>query len=255
MGLAPKMLSSRLGGTRVWTVGIGPTVVAVHGGPGFDHRYLTPPLLPLAAHFRLVFYDQRSRGAITPADLAEQLRRILAAVASDGPPAILAHSWGTYLAFACLTLPNAPVVRGAVLVSPVPLTLRGYNRAGARFRKSLPAPQPTDLKELFPYYLAKRNRGKTSIPVPQFNAAVYGKVIGALQRSSYDFRNASRLLPQDTHLVFGRQDRLSKASDFRGMGRVAIASVPGAAHFAFAEQPEMFRRLFVKAFRAGAQFG
>jgi pimeloyl-ACP methyl ester carboxylesterase len=220
-------------------------VVAVHGGPGFDHRYLTPALLPLAARFRLVFYDQRSRGAITPADLTEQLRRILAAVASDGPPVVLAHSWGTYLAFACLMLPNAPAVRGAVLVSPVPLTLKGFDRAGARFEKSLPKPAPTDIEELFPYYLAKRNRGKASIPVPHFDAAVYGKIIGALQGSAYDLRKACALLPKGTHLVFGRQDRLSEASDFKGIRRrVAITNIPGAAHFAFAEQPEAFRRLF-----------
>jgi pimeloyl-ACP methyl ester carboxylesterase len=230
-------------------VGNGPTVVVVHGGPGFDHKYLTPALLPLAAHFRLVFYDQRSRGAITPANLTEQLRRILAAAAaSDGPPVVLAHSWGTYLAFAWLTL-NAPVVRGAVLVSPVPLTLKGFNRAGARFKKSLPTPAPTQIKALFPYYLAKRNRGKASIPLPHFDAAAYGKIITALQASPYDFRKACAFLPEGTHLVFGRQDRLSRASDFKGMRRrVAITNIPGAAHFAFAEQPEAFRRLFVKAF-------
>jgi pimeloyl-ACP methyl ester carboxylesterase len=201
-----KILSTRLGGSRVWTAGNGPTVVVVHGGPGFDHWYLTPPLLPLAKHFRLVFYDQRSRGAITPAGLTEQLRRILAAVASEGPPVVLAHSWGTYLAFACLTLPNAPAVGGAALVSPVPLTLKGFTRAGARFQKSLPKPAPTSIKELFPYYLAKQNRGKESIPMPHFDAAAYRRIMTALQGSSYDFRKASALLPKAT----SRSRRTSK---------------------------------------------
>jgi pimeloyl-ACP methyl ester carboxylesterase len=244
-----KILSTRLGGSRVWTAGNGPTVVVVHGGPGFDHWYLTPPLLPLAKHFRLVFYDQRSRGAITPAGLTEQLRRILAAVASEGPPVVLAHSWGTYLAFACLTLPNAPAVGGAALVSPVPLTLKGFTRAGARFQKSLPKPAPTSIKELFPYYLAKQNRGKESIPMPHFDAAAYRRIMTALQGSSYDFRKASALLPKATHLVFGRQDHLSEPSDFKGISRrVSFTNVSGAAHFAFAEQPEVFRRFFVRAF-------
>ena len=144
------MRSKQLGGSRVWTAGSGPTVVVVHGGPGFNHKYLTRSLLPLSPHFRLVFYDQRSRGAISPAALTEQLRRILVAAAGDGPPVVLAHSWGTYLAFACLTLPDSPAVRGAVLVSPVPLTLNGFNRAGARFKRSLPSPAPTGIKELFP---------------------------------------------------------------------------------------------------------
>lgn len=144
-----RMRSKQLGGSRVWTAGSGPTVVVVHGGPGFNHKYLTRSLLPLSPHFRLVFYDQRSRGAISPATLTEQLRRILVAAAVDGPPVVLAHSWGTYLAFACLTLPDSPAVRGAVLVSPVPLTLNGFNRAGARFNRLLPRPAPTGIRSCF----------------------------------------------------------------------------------------------------------
>jgi pimeloyl-ACP methyl ester carboxylesterase len=251
-----KMRSKQLARSRVWIAGKGPTVVVVHGGPGFNHRYLTSPLLPLTAHFRLLFYDQRSRGAVTPAALTEQLRGILiASNRAEGPPFVLAHSWGTYLALACLTAGNAPEVRGAVLLSPVPLTLDGFNRAGARFERSLPKPAPTGIRELFPYYLAKQNRGakqyqgKTPIPIPQFNAAINEKVTAALQRSSYDFRRASRLLPKRTHFVFGRQDLISKASDFKGVSRsVAITNIPGAAHFAFAEQPEAFRSVVLKTF-------
>jgi pimeloyl-ACP methyl ester carboxylesterase len=234
----------------VWTAGEGPAVVVVHGGPGFNHRYLVPSLLPLAARFRLVFYDQRSRGAVTPAALIEQLGTILSRCARmEGPPFVLAHSWGTYLAFACLSSTSRPQVRAAVLVSPVPLTLAGFNRASARFDKQLPKPAPTDIGALFPYYLARQNRGNTSIPIPQFSASVYGKVMGELQRSSYDVRGAPRLLPKGTVLVFGRQDRLSRASDFNGVSRkIAITNIPGAAHFAFAEQPEPFRRVVLETF-------
>jgi pimeloyl-ACP methyl ester carboxylesterase len=250
------MRSGQLGRSRVWITGKGPTVVVVHGGPGFNHKYLVPSLAALGPHFRLVFYDQRSRGAVTPASLTKQLRRILAACGKrEGPPFVLAHSWGTYLALACLTAGNAPEVRGAVLLSPVPLTLDGFNRATARFERSLPKPAPTGIRELFPYYLAKQNRGakqhpgKTSIPIPQFNAAINQKVMAALQRSSYDFRKTSRPLPKRTHFVFGRQDLLSRASDFEGIrSRLAVTNIPRAAHFAFAEQPDAFRRVVVKTF-------
>jgi pimeloyl-ACP methyl ester carboxylesterase len=230
--------------------GEGPTVVVVHGGPGFNHKYLMPSLVPLGAHFRLVFYDQRSRGAVTPAVLTDQLRRILSACSASGDaPFVLAHSWGTYLAFACLTSAGRPEVCGALLVSPMPMTLHGFNRASARFDRSLPTPAPTAINALFPFYLAKRNRGKISIPVPQFSAATYEKVMVGVRRSPYDFRSASRRLPKRTHFVFGTQDQLSRASDFKGLGqRVAITNIPGAAHFAFAEQPEAFRRVVVKAF-------
>jgi proline iminopeptidase len=253
------MRPKQLGGSRVWTVGTGPTVVVVHGGPGFNHKYLVRPLEALAGHFRLVFYDQRSRGAVSPEALTAQLGRIIAAAGREDPPFVLAHSWGTYLAFACLTATNRPEVRGALLVSPVPLTLDWFRRAGARFDRSLPKPAPTDIKKLFPYYLARQNRGSTSIPVPQFNAAINGRVTDALERTSYDFRHASRLLPDPTSLVFGSQDQLSNASDFVGTtfrsgiegarSRFAITTIPGAAHFAFAEQPERFKRAVLRAFR------
>jgi pimeloyl-ACP methyl ester carboxylesterase len=234
----------------VWTAGKGPAVVVVHGGPGFNHKYLVPSLLPLAAHFRLMFYDQRSRGTGSPAALTEQLRKILAASGRmEGPPFVLAHSWGTYLAFACLSSASRPDVRAALLVSPVPLTLAGFNRASARFDRQLPKPAPSGIEGLFPYYLAKQNRGKTSIPVPQFSASVHARVTARLQRSSYDFRGAPRLLPKPTALVFGTQDQLSRAADFKGARRkIAITSIPDAAHFAFAEQPQAFLRVVLETF-------
>ena len=43
-------------------VGDGPPIVAVHGGPDFDHCYFLPELDRLADAFRLVYYDQRGRG-------------------------------------------------------------------------------------------------------------------------------------------------------------------------------------------------
>jgi pimeloyl-ACP methyl ester carboxylesterase len=259
MGL--KTLSTQvLAGNRVWTIGIGPTLVVVHGGPGFNHTYLTPALRPLASHFRLVFYDQRSSatggGPVTPTALTEQLRRILAAPAPGGPPVVMGHSWGTYLAFACLALPNAPVVRGAVLSSPVPLTRKGYDAGGARWSAQLPErvrPLLQNLnlagvKKLLPYYLARRNRGKVFIPLTHYDAAAARVIMKALPKD-YDFRKVCTSLPKNTHLVIGREDVLSRASDFAAIRRcVAITELSGAAHFAFAERAEAFRSLLIDSF-------
>jgi proline iminopeptidase len=41
--------------TRV--VGAGPTIIVLHGGPDFDHRYLLPDMDRLADSFRLIYYD------------------------------------------------------------------------------------------------------------------------------------------------------------------------------------------------------
>src|SRR5262245_53323497 len=39
-----------------------PTVVALHGGPGFDHGYLRPGLSPLASDAQIIYVDLRGQG-------------------------------------------------------------------------------------------------------------------------------------------------------------------------------------------------
>jgi len=39
-----------------------PTILVLHGGPDFDHRYLLPDLDRLSDSYRLIYYDQRGRG-------------------------------------------------------------------------------------------------------------------------------------------------------------------------------------------------
>jgi proline iminopeptidase len=46
----------------VKTVGRGPPLVIVHGGPGASHDYFLPHLLPLARTHKLVFLDERGSG-------------------------------------------------------------------------------------------------------------------------------------------------------------------------------------------------
>ena len=43
----------------VKTMGAGPPVVLMHGGPGLDHTTLLG-LAPLARYYQLIFYDHRS---------------------------------------------------------------------------------------------------------------------------------------------------------------------------------------------------
>lgn len=50
--------------TQIWyeTLGSGPPLVLLHGGPGLDHTEFRPWLDPLATHFTLVFVDERGTG-------------------------------------------------------------------------------------------------------------------------------------------------------------------------------------------------
>ncbi len=70
-------------------VGDGPPIVLLHGGPDFDHCYVVPEMDRLADGYRLIYYDQRGRGAsardVVPDDVSidsevddlDQLRKYL----------------------------------------------------------------------------------------------------------------------------------------------------------------------------------
>ena len=87
-------------------LGAGLPLVALHGGPDFDHRYLVPELDRLASRFRLIYYDQRGRGGsaagVAPDDvgLASEVGDLdrVRAHFGLGTMALLGHSWGCVLA-------------------------------------------------------------------------------------------------------------------------------------------------------------
>lgn len=86
------------------TVGDGPPVVVLHGGPDFDHSYLLPELNRLADSARLVYYDQRGRGRspgepseIGIASEVEDVDGVRREYGLDSV-ALLGHSWGGLLA-------------------------------------------------------------------------------------------------------------------------------------------------------------
>jgi len=96
----------RKGSIYYKTVGKGPPLMIVHGGPGMDHRYMYAHLLDLAKNYRLIFYDQRGTGAsqckisektVTIEQFVEDMdavRRHLGLRRIN----ILGHSWGGLLA-------------------------------------------------------------------------------------------------------------------------------------------------------------
>ena len=96
-------------GVRLYVreVGAGLPMIVVHGGPDFDHRYLAPELDALAEVCRVVMYDQRGRGrsrgpraeCVTMASEIDDLDAVRRSV-TDGPVAVLGHSWGGVLAMA-----------------------------------------------------------------------------------------------------------------------------------------------------------
>ena len=87
----------------VRTVGDGPPVLVIHGGPVLDQGYLYRALAPLGREWEMIFYDQRLSGQSSatsePVTLDTFVEDIEALRASLGHERIdiLAHSWGGLL--------------------------------------------------------------------------------------------------------------------------------------------------------------
>jgi proline iminopeptidase len=88
------------------TVGRGPPLMILHGGPGASHDYFLPYLLPLARHHQLVFIDERGSGKserlqdvsqYTVAAMVEDVEAVRQGL-NLGKVDLLGHSYGGVLA-------------------------------------------------------------------------------------------------------------------------------------------------------------
>jgi proline iminopeptidase len=112
-------------------IGRGQSIIVLHGGPDFDHRYLLPDLDRLSDRYRLIYYDQRGRGlsaeGVRPEDvtLASDLQDIDAVRRHFQLDAavLLGHSWGTVLALE-YALRHPDRVSHLILMNPGPASTR-----------------------------------------------------------------------------------------------------------------------------------
>jgi proline iminopeptidase len=133
------------------TFGQGPPLVVVHGGPGADHTYFLPYLLPLARRHRLIFIDERGSGRSQR--LQDTSRYTVEAMADDvedlrvalklGKISLLGHSYGGALAQA-YALKYQQNLSHLILNSTFPST-KQMNEVLAREKAQMP---PEKLKRL-----------------------------------------------------------------------------------------------------------
>lgn len=100
------------GGAMIYykSIGSGPALMVLHGGPGSTHDYFLPYLVPLARHHRLVFIDERGSGRsqqLPPAQytlegMAADVEAVRLALGL-GRMDLLGHSFGGILAQAVAT--------------------------------------------------------------------------------------------------------------------------------------------------------
>jgi proline iminopeptidase len=134
--------------------GQGPPLVVLHGGPGADHTYFLPWLLPLARTHRLIFIDERGSGQsqrlqevsqYTIENMADDVEAVRIAL-HLGKIDLLGHSCGGVLAQA-YALKYQQNLRHLVLNSTFAST-RAMNEVLAHEKAALPADKLARLNEL-----------------------------------------------------------------------------------------------------------
>ena len=131
--------------------GQGSPLMIVHGGPGADHTYLLPHMVPLARTHRLIFIDERGSGRSER--LQDMNRYTVEAMVEDvedvrvalklGKISLLGHSYGGVLAQA-YALKYQQNLTHLILNSTFPST-RQMNEVLAREKAQMP---PVKLKRL-----------------------------------------------------------------------------------------------------------
>ena len=134
--------------------GQGPPLVVVHGGPGADHTYFLPYLVPLARTHRLIFIDERGSGRSQR--LQDPSRYTVEAMVEDvedvrvalklGKISLLGHSYGGVLAQA-YALKYQQNLSHLILNSTFPST-REMNEVLAREKAQMPPEKLKRLNEL-----------------------------------------------------------------------------------------------------------
>jgi proline iminopeptidase len=133
------------------SLGDGPPLVVVHGGPGQSHDYFLPYLLPLARSHRLIFIDERGSGRsqrlqdvslYTVENMVEDVEDVRTAL-NLGKISLLGHSCGGVIAEA-YALKYQQNLSHLILNSTFPSTNQ-MNEVLAREKAQMP---PAKLKRL-----------------------------------------------------------------------------------------------------------
>lgn len=255
------------------------TLVALHGGPGVDLESIYGDFLRLAERHVVIFYDQRGAGRSTlPADTlkltAERQVADLEAVRRHfglRQVVLVAHSYGPLLA-ASYALSHPAAVRAMVFFGPVPprrgefrqrmsatMRARVDSADGARMAAAfqrLVDPAGDSRQACRDYWaVALKSRVAHAALVPnirsdlcasapegiRYGLTVTGRVV-MTDYGDWDLRPALRQLRAPLLVVHGEAEAIPMDLVEEWVTAVPgarLLRVPGAAHFAYAEQPDL----------------
>lgn len=266
-------------GVKLWTMerGQGSPIVVIHGGPGMDHDTLAADLQPLERLHRLIYYDQRGGGQSTlPADTSlltidhyvEDLEAVRKFYGLD-KLTILAHSFGPAVA-ALYAIKYPQHVDRMILIGPIP-PMRGkfFDEFGATLQSRLTKEQRDRAAELQKQWTTGDARAicreywsimtpprlattsspdvvKSDFCTAPPAAIAYGmtktnpKTFASL--GDWDWRPQLAHVMAPALIIHGEQDAIpmSMVSAWAtSMPNAHLMRVRNAAHFPYAEQPQI----------------
>jgi proline iminopeptidase len=246
-----------------------PTVIALHGGPGFDQGYLRPGLGPLRDHAQVVYLDLRGQGRSgrPPVDTCtfEQMADDVAALCEQlgiARPLVLGHSAGGFVALNLAI--HHPERVGGLILSNTTATMAPQDdgkpapslaeRAGpeiAAIAQAFFGGDASDARlQEFTARVAPYYAGPDRIDIPgrmlslsTLSADVMRYFIQHLART-YDVRPSLDRITAPTLIISGGHDWVCSPAGSRALARgirgARLLEIPEAGHFSFAEQPEQF---------------
>jgi len=207
-----------------------PTLVVLHGGPGFDHQRLRPDLDPLADTAQLLYLDHRGNGRSQPSapttwtldHWADDLRALCDTLGIE-KPIVLGNSFGGLVAMAYL-IRHPGHAGGAILSSTaawydVPAIFAAFERRGgpqARtaaenfWRRQAPEDIAAYHRLCAPLYgtrpPADPHQAARTIPNPEMSRHFLGPA-GEIHR--LDFRPALAAVTCPVLVLAGREDPIT----------------------------------------------
>lgn len=246
-----------------------PTIVVLHGGPGFDQGYLRPSVGLLRDDAELVFVDLRGQGRSgrPPVETCtlEQMADDVAALCDRlglVHPFVLGHSAGGYVALH-LAVRHPGLVGGLILCNSAPtlrplpddapppsLSERATPEVVAAAARLFGGDFSAESVEAFsrlvlPYYAGSRH---TDVPAAIMSLSSLAPDVAAyffgVLAAQYDLRDRLAEITAPTLVLAGGEDWVSPPVASRTLAATipgaSLVEIPGAGHLTFAEEPEAF---------------
>lgn len=245
--------------------GRGSALLAVHGGPGTDHRLFRPFLDPLAEHLRLVFFDLPGHGESGPMEdpslssIAGSIDDVRIALEAEAV-ALLGSSYGGFLALT-YALDHPRAVSALVLVGAA--ASHGFREESINVAKQRATPAmlaslhrlwdgslPTDAafqrawRDIFPLYFHGLPDAEVDMLAQRcsYSLETRLRILPTLQR--YDLRERLSEIDAPVLVVVGRHDWITSVRQAEeltaGLRRAELVVFEESGHYPFIEEQERF---------------